>query len=122
MSDVEKWSEWTPTVRSIKRMDTGPLAVGSRARIRQPRLPPADWEVTTLSEGKGFTWITRSPGLTVTAQHWVEPIAVGSRATLSIEFGGVFGPLVARLTSGLNNRYLGLEASGLKRRSEDPAT
>jgi hypothetical protein len=35
--------------------------------------------------------------------------------TLSIEFSG---PLVARLTRGLNERYLALEANGLKARSE----
>ncbi len=121
MSDVERWPGWTPTVTSIRRVDRGPLAVGSRARIRQPKLPPAEWQVTELDEGKGFTWVTRSPGVRVTARHWVEADGGGSRATLSIQYAGVLGPLVARLTRGLNERYLALEARGLRQRSEGSA-
>src|SRR5262249_4702286 len=79
LSDIERWPEWTPTVRSIQRLDNGPLAPGRRARIRQPKLPPADWQVTALHEGSGFTWVTRSPGVSVTARHAVEAIEGGSR-------------------------------------------
>lgn len=118
MIDGERWPEWTPTVTSIERLDSGPLAIGSKARIRQPKLPPAIWEITALDQGKEFTWITRSPGVIVTARHGVDPIVNGTLATLSLEFSGVFGSLVARLTHRLNERYLGLEAAGLKHRSE----
>ncbi len=119
--DIERWPEWTPTVTSIQRVDRGPLAVGSRARIRQPKLPPAEWQVTELDEGKRFTWVTRSPGVRVTARHRVDAGGGGSRATLSLEFAGLLGPLVARLTRGLNERYLALEARGLRQRSEGSA-
>jgi carbon monoxide dehydrogenase subunit G len=119
LTDIERWSEWTPTVRCIQRLDNGPLAPGKRARVRQPKLPLADWQITNLDEGRGFTWVTRSPGVSVTARHWVEASEGGSRATLSVQFGGVLGPLVGWLTRGLNNRYLSLEAAGLKRRSEE---
>ena len=118
MSDIERWAEWTTSVKSIKRLDHGPLAPGSRAVIRQPRLLPAMWKVTALQPGRSFTWTTGSPGVRVIAHHLVEPTGHGSRATLSLQFGGLLGPLVARITSGLNNRYLSLEAAGLKRRSE----
>jgi uncharacterized protein YndB with AHSA1/START domain len=120
MSDVERWSEWTPTVKRIQRLDGGPLAVGSRARIEQPRLPAAIWEVTELQEGRSFTWVTRSPGVRVIAKHGVDPVGQGTRATLSVGFSGPLGWLVARLTSGLNNRYLALEAQGLRERSARP--
>lgn len=118
MTDVERWPEWTATVTRVRRLEAGPLRVGSRTAIRQPRLPPATWTVTSIEPGRGFTWITKSPGVTITARHVVEPAPAGCRATLSLEFSGLFGGLVARLTRGLNERYLTIEANGLKRRSE----
>jgi hypothetical protein len=90
----------------------------TRALVRQPKLLPAQWQITELEDGRSFTWITRAPGVLVTARHWVEGAANGSRATLSLDFSGPLGPLVARLTRGLNTRYLALEAQGLKKRAE----
>lgn len=117
IADVGRWPEWTPSVTRVERLDDGPLAIGSRARVRQPKLLPAVWEVTELSEGQGFTWVTRSPGVLVAARHSVEPAPGGARATLSVEFSGILAALVARLTRGLNERYLALEAEGLRRAS-----
>ena len=118
MVDVERWHEWTPSVTRIERLDTGPLAVGSRLRIHQPKLLPAIWRTTHFDEGRESTWVTHGPGVVVTARHWVEPREGGSRATLSVRFSGPLGLLVGRITKGLNTRYLALEAAGLKRRSE----
>lgn len=117
LTDVQRWPEWTPTVTRIERLDQGPLAVGSRARIRQPKLPPAVWQVSEILEGRSFTWVTQSPGVSVIARHTVEPAVNGARATLSIGFAGLLGPLVARWTRRLNERYLALEAQGLRERS-----
>jgi carbon monoxide dehydrogenase subunit G len=119
MRDVERWPEWTPTVTSIRLIDRGPLAVGTRAVVRQPKLPPAKWRVTELDEGRtSFTWVSSGPGVRVIARHSVEALGEGSRATLSLRFAGVLAGLLAYLTRGLNNRYLALEAKGLKQRSE----
>jgi uncharacterized protein YndB with AHSA1/START domain len=120
MADVERWPEWTPTVKRIQRLEEGRLAVGSRARIEQPKLPAALWEVTELHEGRSFTWVTRSPGVRVVAKHGVEPVGKGTRATLSVGFSGPLGGLIAWLTRGLNQRYLALEAQGLRERSTRP--
>ncbi len=118
MRDVERWHEWTASIRSVELLDGGPLRVGSKVRVRQPGLPTAYWEVMSVEEERGFTWVSRAPGITVTAHHRIEPLPSGSRATLVLEFTGLLGPIFGRLTSGINRRYMGLEAQGLKQRSE----
>jgi uncharacterized membrane protein len=119
MSDVERWHEWTPSVRSIRRLDKGPLRLGSRALVRQPKLLPAVWTVEVLDPERSFTWKSGMPGLWVYGEHSVEPVATGTRAHLSVRFAGPLGLPLGRFLRSLNNRYLGLEAAGLKRRSED---
>ena len=118
MSDVERWHEWTASISSVKRLDGGPLTVGSRADVRQPKLRPADYVVTELEPGRQFTWITRSPGILATARHAVESMARGTRARLAVRFEGVLSAPVAWMFGKLTNEYLALEAAGLKKRSE----
>ena len=118
MSDVERWPEWTASVTSITRLDSGPFAIGSRARIRQPKLPPALWTVSAIEPGRSFTWISKGPGILVTAHHSIDPRASGSRVTLSIRYEGLLAKLVAWMTKDINERYLAMEANGLKARCE----
>ena len=122
MSDVERWHEWTASITSVKRLDRGPFTVGSRAKVVQPKFPPAVWKVTAMEPGKSFTWVNRIPFLLhVSARHWVEPALKGSRASLSLDMRGILGGLLGRLTRDITERYLALEAAGLKARSENPA-
>jgi len=118
MSGVERWHEWTASITGVERLDAGPFAPGARARVRQPGLPPAEWKVTALEPGRSFTWESRAPGVHVTAHHEVAAMAGGTRATLWIDYAGVLGKLIGRLTRGINERYLAMEAEGLKRRGE----
>jgi carbon monoxide dehydrogenase subunit G len=118
LSEVEAWPEWTPSVRSIVRLDPGPLHIGQRLRISQPRFPTTVWRLTELVEGRSFVWRAGGPGARTTASHTVEPDGAGTRVTLSLRQQGPLGLLVGTLTSGLTRRYLELESSGLKRRSE----
>jgi hypothetical protein len=117
MADVERWHEWTPSVRSIRLLDQ-PLRIGSRAIIRQPRFPPALWTITALEPGRGFTWKSGLPGMWVHADHSVEPVPGGTRATLRLRYEGALARVLGRLTRGITKRYLDYEASGLKARGE----
>jgi len=54
--DVGRWPDWTDSMSHIELLDAPELAQGSRARIRQPRLPAAVWTVTEFEAGRRFTW------------------------------------------------------------------
>ena len=116
--DVERWHEWTPTVTSITRLDAGLITTGSRMLIRQPKFPPAEWEVVSVNPGRTMTSVSRAPGIRVIARQEVEAIPGGARATLSLAFEGLLAGLLGVLTRRINERYLALEAAGLKSRCE----
>jgi uncharacterized membrane protein len=119
MSDVERWPEWTASVRNVERLDPGPFAVGSRARVRQPRLPAATWTVTALEPGRSFEWQSPAPGLRSVGRHRVDGVGDGaSRVTLSLIWSGPLTPVVRLLYGNLSRRYVEMEAQGLKRRCE----
>lgn len=118
MADLERWPEWTASVRRVRLLTPGPLQVGSRARIHQPGFPPAWWRVTELEANGGFTWASTAPGLRVVARHNIESLDDRCRVTLSISYEGLLGPLLARLTGRINDRYLAMEAAGLKAKCE----
>lgn len=121
MSDIGRWHEWTPSVTSITPIEPGEIRIGTRAVIRQPRLPAALWRVTAIEPVRSFTWVSRAPGVEVTAHHVIEPGPGGCRATLSLDYRGLLGGLLGWITKGITERYLAFEAEGLKRRSENPA-
>ncbi|HSF99110.1 MAG TPA: SRPBCC family protein [Ornithinibacter sp.] len=115
LTTVESWSEWTPTVTSVRPLDEGPLRTGSRARIDQPRLPETEYVVTELEPGRSFTWVATGPGVRTTARHVVEPLPDGgSRVLLSVSQSGWLGSVMGRFYRGLTDRYLANEAQGLK--------
>jgi uncharacterized membrane protein len=120
-TDVERWPEWTASVRSVEVVSGGGVALGARVRIKQPRLPALVWKVTEVEPGASWTWVSRSPGVVTTARHTVTPQGPGETlVTQSIEWGGPLGGL-GRLYAGLTRRYLALEGAGLKARSEAAA-
>ena len=119
LTDVESWSAWTSTVTSVHRLDDGPLRLGSRAKIQQPRIPETEYVVTELERGRSFTWVASGPGVRTTARHDVEPLPDGgTRVRLLVTQSGWLGSLMARFHRGLTDRYLAAEANGLKSRCE----
>jgi carbon monoxide dehydrogenase subunit G len=118
LTDVERWPERIPTVEAVERLDAGPLAIGSRTRLRQPRLPEAEWTVTELAEGTSFTWASTSPGVTVTAAHAVSPTPGGTRLDISVTVTGAMAPVGWLMTRSLTRRYVETEAESLRQAAE----
>jgi len=118
-SDVERWPEWTGSVTSVERLSGTGVEVGTKVRIRQPKLPTAVWEVTAVEPGTSWTWVSRAPGITTVAWHRVHARADGTvRVEQGIEQHGPLGWVVGKLYAGLTRRYLAMEAAGLKARCE----
>lgn len=119
LTDVARWPEWADSVTSVSRLDDGPLAVGARARVEQPKLPPTEYVVTELEPGRSFTWVATGPGVRTTAKHSVDADGSYARVRLSVEQSGPLGVVMGRLFfKGLTDRYLAAEAAGLKARCE----
>jgi uncharacterized protein YndB with AHSA1/START domain len=118
-TDVERWSEWTASIERIVPLDGPGLEVGNRFEIKQPRMAKLVWEVTDVDPGTSWTWRQRSPGATTLATHEVVPCGPGQTLVRQrIDQRGPVGVLFGVLTRRLTNRYLDLEAQGLKARSE----
>ncbi|USX55428.1 SRPBCC family protein [Lentzea sp. HUAS12] len=118
VADVERWPERIPTVDSVERLDAGPLAVGARTKLKQPRLSEAIWTVTELTEGVSYTWESKSPGVTVVATHLVEPHPEGTKLTLSLTVEGPLAGLGWLLTKKMTQRYVETEAASIKQVAE----
>ena len=84
-TDLDGLSAVMPTVRRSQRMDSGPVRVGSCARLTQPGGLSAVWTVVELDEGRRFVWRARLLGRTLTAVHLIEPDAGGCRNTVALE-------------------------------------
>lgn len=116
--DMERWPEMTKSMREVRRLDSGPLRVGSEAIVRQPGLPRTRWRVTELQPGHSFTWESAAGGVTTASSHIVEADDQGAMITLTLSqhgpLAGVMGALVGRRA----RRYVSMEAEGFRRAAE----
>jgi uncharacterized membrane protein len=118
-SDVERWPEWTESVTSLVARDGTGLAVGKRFTIKQPGMSRLVWKVTEIDPGSSWTWVQRSPGVLVSARHWITPQPDGrTLVRQQLDQRGLLGALVGRLMIKKTKRFLELEAQGLKARTE----
>ena len=118
LTDVQRWHEWTRSIDKIERLDDGEFGAGSRARIRQPRIPVAVWTVTEFEPGRSFTWVSEAVGIRTVATHVLEPRDGGTRLTLTIAQTGWLAWLIRSRAEKTAREYLAMEAQGLKQRCE----
>lgn len=122
MADVARWPEWTESILSVEEVSPD-FGKGGTALVHAKGQSRSKFTVTTWEPGRGFDWETKSRGATAVGGHWIEPAGEGrSRVTLSVEVGGMVATLLKPLLSKGVNGNLEMEAAGLKRRSESPAT
>ena len=119
LADVERWSEWTASMSRIEVLSRGALGVGSQVRIKQPKLMPGVWTITKWQPGTRLDWESNQFGLRIVGEHVLSPIGTGCTVTLILTFHGLLGSVVGFLGGNLTRRYMNLELTGIKTRSEE---
>ena len=118
LSNLEGWPQRIETVDVVELLTPAPVGEGSRVRLKQPKLPEGTWEVTVWDAPCYFEFRQKSGGITNVAGHRVEALEEGrSRLTLTLDMRGLLVP-VALFYKGLTNRYMTVEAQGMKRAAE----
>jgi uncharacterized membrane protein len=122
LSDLEAWPRRIETVDVVELLTPAPMSKGSRVRLKQPKLPEGTWDITVWDAPSYFEFRQKSGGITSVAGHRVEALGEGrSRLALSLDMRGPLIP-VAALFRGLTNRYMTIEAQGIKRAAESAET
>jgi hypothetical protein len=116
--DIENWPVVTPTITTVERLDTGPLRLGSTARIKQPGQRPAVWTVTAIDPPRRFAWAAKVFTITMTGTHQIETTPDGSRNNLSIDLTGFASKLVGQLLRRRLQKAIDTENEGFKRAAE----
>ncbi|HYN68917.1 MAG TPA: SRPBCC family protein [Candidatus Eisenbacteria bacterium] len=118
LSDLEAWPQRIETVDTVELLTPAPTTKGSRVRLKQPKLPEGTWDITVWDAPSYFEWTQKTGGITSVAGHRVEALGEGrARLTLTLDMRGVL-TVIALFYKGLTNRYMNLEAKGMKRAAE----
>jgi hypothetical protein len=119
LSNLEAWPQRIETVDVVELLTPAPVGEGSRVRVKQPKLPEGTWDITVWDAPSYFEFRQQSGGVTTVAGHRVEALEDGrSRLTLTLDMQGLLVPVVALFYKGLTNRYMTIEAQGMKRAAE----
>lgn len=116
MVDIDRWPVWTKSVRKIRRLDDKEFGLGSKVRISQPGFGTATWVVDEWTPDTSFTWSSTLPGVRSTAQHRIQPHPEGGvRVILTIQQTGRFADWIEQHFGKKIERYMRMEAEGLRR-------
>jgi uncharacterized membrane protein len=119
LSDLESWPQRIETVDSVELLTPPPLAIGSRVRMKQPKLGEETWEITAWDPPSFFEFRSSSSGATTIASHRVEALDERrSRLMLTLEMQGLLVPIFGRMFKDLTNDYMTSEAEAIKRAAE----
>ena len=119
LSDLEAWPRRIETVDVVELLTPAPITKGSQVGLKQPKLPEGTWDITVWDAPSYFEWTQKTSGITSVAGHRVEALGEGrARLTLTLDMRGFLIPVIALFYKGLTNRYMNLEAEGMKRAAE----
>jgi len=119
LSDIEAWPQRIETVDTVELLTPAPITKGSRVRLKQPKLPEGTWDITVWDAPSYFEWTQKTTAITAISGHRVEALGEGrARLTLALDMRGFLSPIITLFYKNLTNRYMNLEAEGMKRAAE----
>jgi len=119
LSAIEAWPQRIETVDSVELLTPAPITEGSRVRLKQPKLPEGTWDITVWDAPSYFEWTQKMTGATSVAGHRVDALEAGrARLTLTLDMRGFLIAIIGVFYRDLTNRYMNLEAEGMKRAAE----
>ena len=119
LTDFEAWPQRIETVEAAELLTPAPAGEGSRLRLKQPKLPEGTWDVTAWDAPAYFEFGQKSGGVTNVAGHRVEALGENrARLTLTLDMRGLLVPIVGLFYKDLTDRYMSVEAEGIKRAAE----
>lgn len=117
LTDAGTWSDWNPTVVSIK----GPISVGNKVELVSTVNPKRTFKlnVTEMSEPSKMVWSDGMPlGLFKGERTYtVEPDGSGSKFTMVEEYTGLMAPLITKSIPDMTESFTQF-ADGLKTGAE----
>ena len=99
-ADPASWPAWDDGTESVSV--EGPMAVGTRGRLKPKGGPTTTFEFTQVEPGRGFTDVTRLPLARLPLArlefaHRIDPDENGTRFTHRVTITGPLSPLFARV-------------------------
>lgn len=119
--DLESLPDLSPTLTWLERLDSGPIEVGSAARLKQPGQRAKVWTVTTVRPEELFEWETTIAGVRTVATHRLAAVEGGCRNTLVLTLHGRGAGLLRFLAGRSMRAALAKENAGFKRKAEATA-
>ncbi|HEX7171700.1 MAG TPA: SRPBCC family protein [Candidatus Limnocylindria bacterium] len=119
LSALEAWPQHIATVDSVELLTPAPITIGSRVRLKQPKLPEGTWDITAWDAPSYFEWTQKTGGISSVAGHRVQALGADrARLTLTLDMRGVLIPIIGLFYKDLTDRYMNLEAEGMKQAAE----
>ena len=94
-ADPASWPAWDDGTESVTV--SGPMAVGTRGRLKPKGGPATTFEFTQVEPRRGFTDVTRLPLAWLEFAHRIEPDGDATRFTHRVTITGPLSPLFARV-------------------------
>jgi hypothetical protein len=119
LREVGCWDDWTDMVVGARRLDAGPLAVGSRMWLHRQRMKASEWTLEELVDGRRMLWARSELGVRITLAYEVVPLGEARcRVIITTHFSGLLVGAATRSMRSLLPDQLQVEAEQLKKRFE----